>query len=264
MFNNIAVILRGTPRTWDYTKPAIFKFYESISHHVDYYFSTWDAPYINIPKIKQDFQGRSLVVIVSSPWHIAYSNPFNAMDYFRKRVKPYKIAREKEVTYDVIIESRPDVIPLLSVSELTFKPNHKELYVPTFGPIPPGSRLGISDIFYMCNSETYNLMTKLPYYDIRRGLPGEFVEHIQYDHCRAAGIQIKVITGISFCLSRPTHIYMFPNVFDINVSNIDKFVDVGHQWRQLTVLEKEQCLLRHNMHKDAYMDTPAGCQQFTV
>ena len=53
---NIAVILRGHFRTWDYNHKEAFKFYESIAENVEYYFVTWQLENMFSKRITDSFQ----------------------------------------------------------------------------------------------------------------------------------------------------------------------------------------------------------------
>ena len=56
--NRLAVFLRGQPRTWNYTKYEMLKFFSSIAEHVDYYIAVWDNTDLEI--LRRDFSDKSI------------------------------------------------------------------------------------------------------------------------------------------------------------------------------------------------------------
>ena len=109
--NNIAVCLRGEVRNWNYTKDAVFKFYESNAYSVDYYYATWDVPYLNKKELDKTFDNRKLIQGVLCPtgndrrrWGAALGPAFLSSH----------IKLDKH--YDVVIDTRFDIIPVVKQS----------------------------------------------------------------------------------------------------------------------------------------------------
>ena len=171
-FNNIAVVIRGHKRVWDYSKYNIFAFYESISTNVDYYVSLWKTPSLDLQKMEKDFDGKNLIALVTPPLYEHFGGAWKSQSWLPYHILPYKTMREKTVTYDVVFDQRTDeMIYGVNYEHFDIEPN--TLYsnfapvIPygNFNPktitqdIPLESKPHVKDYGFMCDSATYDLLT---------------------------------------------------------------------------------------------------------
>lgn len=171
-FNNIAVVIRGHKRVWDYSKHNIFAFYESISTNVDYYVSLWKTPSLDLKKMERDFDGRNLIALVTPPLYEQFGGPWKSQSWLPYHILPYKAIREKSVTYDVVCDQRTDeMIYGVNYEHFDIEPNTLySNYAPiipygNFDPktitqkLPPQSIPHVKDYGFMSDSATYDLLT---------------------------------------------------------------------------------------------------------
>lgn len=119
-FKHIGVFLRGHMRTYQRCLPIAFKFYESISENVDYYLSTWSLhEYVREHHISR-FEGQNLItaVYINNEQKNYYTGD-RGPTYQLYQTLPYKRKRERElnIKYDLVFDSRPDVVPNLVPNE---------------------------------------------------------------------------------------------------------------------------------------------------
>lgn len=132
MLNHIAVVLRGHVRTFRVIYPHIFEFYKKIAKNVDYYFITWQGSQVNTccPEI---FKNENLIAEI----HLENSKDFGVDSYksssfLNYMILPYKHQREKHVQYDIVFDTRPDVIPIFLADKPEFDPDPNTLYTTSY------------------------------------------------------------------------------------------------------------------------------------
>lgn len=163
MLNHIAVILRGHVRTWRFICPYAFDFYDKLAYNVDYYFVSVQGcqEYTNIFGI---FEGRHLETCLLLEPTNDFSDSYRTSSYYSYMILPYKKRREKQVKYDLVIDSRPDVIPLLKENMPIIRPEENILYTTGF-ELHHNYRynekdIAINDWFFMSTSEVYDQMAQ--------------------------------------------------------------------------------------------------------
>lgn len=171
-FNNIAVVIRGHKRVWDYSKHNIFAFYESISTNVDYYVTLWKTPGLDLQKMERDFDGKNLIALVTPPLYEQFGGPWKSQSWLPYHILPYKAIREKSVTYDVVCDQRTDEM-IFGITPEYFDIEPNTLYS-NFAPIIPygnfdpktitqklpfESKPHVKDYGFMADSATYDLLT---------------------------------------------------------------------------------------------------------
>jgi hypothetical protein len=174
-FNNIAVVIRGHKRVWDYSKYNIFAFYEAISTNVDYYVSVWNTPSLDLQKMEKDFDGKNLIALVTPPLYEHFGGPWKSQSWLPYHILPYKTMREKTVTYDVVCDQRTDEM-IYGVNYEFFDIQPNTLYsnfspVIPYGPyrdtnsktitrdLPVSVKPHVKDYGFMADSATYDLLT---------------------------------------------------------------------------------------------------------
>ena len=132
MLTNLAVLICGDYRTWDLASKHIFRFVESYSNNVDYYFVSWTttADYQKNLKVKEQtqkavslddlldtFNGRKLINYKLVTPKTQYEDMYYLRAHLSKIGNILKRRQEIKtgVVYDQVIELRPDVyIPVIN------------------------------------------------------------------------------------------------------------------------------------------------------
>lgn len=129
MYNNIAVILRGHVRNWHVIYPYVFQFYESLAHNVDYYFYTWKSKYSS--EVSNTFYGKNLVSFYEFEQTTQLSTSWRGPAYLNYMALHFMTPKHNQNPYDIIIDSRPDVLTRLKTPEYGLMVHEdKKVYVP--------------------------------------------------------------------------------------------------------------------------------------
>jgi hypothetical protein len=127
--NRLAVLICGDFRTWKIAAPYLFRFCETFSDNVDYYFATWqDTQEFSFPTNKTEltvkkvtdkditdpFKGKNLVDYKIMPLpkrHNEFKNTFYYQAYLAKvaNILKNKYEFNNNLNYDNVIETRPDM-----------------------------------------------------------------------------------------------------------------------------------------------------------
>jgi hypothetical protein len=111
MYDNIAVMLRGHVRNWHVIYPYVFQFYESLAHNVDYYFYTWKSKFSK--DVPETFEGKNLVSFYEFEPTIQFTTSWRGPAYLNYMALHYMTPKHNENPYNVIIDTRPDVLTRL-------------------------------------------------------------------------------------------------------------------------------------------------------
>jgi hypothetical protein len=129
MYNNIAVILRGHVRNWHVIHPYVFEFYDSLAHNVDYYFYTWKSKFSE--HVPNTFKGKNLIAFHEFEKTTQFTTSWKGPAYLNYMSLHYLTPKHNEKSYDVIVDSRPDVLSRLRTPEYGLMVHeHKKVYVP--------------------------------------------------------------------------------------------------------------------------------------
>lgn len=164
MLNHVAVLLRGHVRTFKIIYPYIFEFYKKIAKNVDYYFITWQGSQVNT-SVSDIFKGENLITQVYMQPSLDYgADSYKSSSYLAYMLLPYKHAREKSVHYDLVFDTRPDVIPVFLDNKPIFAPEEKTLYTTQFD-LHKNFRYNFYDIalqdwFFAMSSQVYDQMAE--------------------------------------------------------------------------------------------------------
>lgn len=153
IYKNLAVFYRGHLRTWKYVKDVNFSIFQSIADNVDYYFTTWNEPYLDIKDLENDFKNRNLIKILTLEKDNIHFNPWFSTPWMIHNILPFKAEREKTVKYDAVIDIRPDVMIYRATPE-NLIPN--TYYTKFEAYYHEWSDLGVSDICTIVTSETFD------------------------------------------------------------------------------------------------------------
>jgi len=164
MLNHVAVLLRGHVRTFRTIYPYIFEFYKKIAKNVDYYFITWHGSQVNT-NTSVIFKDENLIAEVYLQPNVDHgADSFKSSSYLAYMLLPYKHAREKDVHYDVVFDTRPDVIPVLLPNRPIFVPEENTLYTTQFD-LHQNFRynfydVAVQDWFMAMSSKVYDRMAE--------------------------------------------------------------------------------------------------------
>lgn len=245
---HIAVIIRGHLRTWNYTKQISFDFYDSIADKVDYYFATWQMydPVV-IHNVIQDFEGRNLVKLLTMPITNENYNGWVGPGLSNYLLIPYKKQREKQIKYDAVFDTRPDILPYMK-SGPVIPPESRSLYTTYFNNqremlYDPNSEfhIGLGDHFFMMTSEVHDIISQ------RYILEAAYGPHVELQQiCESEGINACNLSWAGAEITRP-------NCMD-EVPDPSKYYTAWRRdWGSISSEEKMECLIRHSIKIEDYI-----------
>ena len=271
-FNNIAVVIRGHKRVWDYSKHNIFAFYESISTNVDYYVSLWKTPGLDLKKMERDFDGRNLIALVTPPLYEHFGGAWKSQSWLPYHILPYKSMREKSVTYDVVCDQRTDeMIYGVNYEHFDIEPN--TLYS-NYGPVIPYGNFNpktitqdiplhkkphVKDYGFMADSATYDLLTHRFAMTIKPNFQDApelmFAQYLHENNIKAVQQHVSMT-----CLVRPTICeYAKENPIKLisKEPTQEKYAitDSFGLWNNLTKDEKKDMCLKYDINLEDYMQS---------
>lgn len=278
MMKNIAVMLRGHVRTWNFNYPFLFDFYESIAENVDYYFITYDNS--NHAGVEKTFKGKNLITFQIYPhdfdttkWYNSWYGPA----VMSSLLIPWRKRREKETgkEYDAVFDTRPDVLvkqkqylfgdkanlniePLPPEQNCIYSPGleiHKNLSKNSAREGKP--EIAIRDWFLMMTPEVYDMMAKRYINDYRvytdGETPGAQIEYIDIAH--SLEFHICTIDWLDTRMTRPT-------VFQLDWKQARTWDDVvyasGFGWVNLSRYDKIQLCMRYGVEVRDYLDSASA------
>ena len=246
---NIAVILRGHYRTWDYNHKTAFKFYESISENVEYYFVTWRFDNMFTKRVIDSFEdnNQKLIKFLTVYPDDLYYTSWHGPSWLNHAIIPYKKQREREITYDAVFDTRPDIIYSKIKNKTVLPPESNTLYVTRYESQqgPDGNRhIGIEDHFMMSTSDTHDRMNIRHAYRDDIGCQSQILKL-----ATEFGIQTAVMDWVKDSIVRPT-------AFN-SISNPDNYFDVDYRsvsmdWVKMPLEQKLTLLKRHAISPEDY------------
>jgi hypothetical protein len=248
---NIAVILRGHYRTWEYNHKAAFKFYESIAENVEYYFVTWQFDGMNTKRITDSFvnNNQKLIKFITLDPPGLYYTSWHGPSWLNYNIIPYKKKRECEITYDAVFDTRPDIIyatiegkPVLPPEPNTW---HVTGYEPHFGHDGVTRHIGVQDHFFMSTSEVHDKMNLRHAYQDLIGIQAQELK-LATDF----GIKTAVIDWMNASIVRPTAFASVPNP-DEYFTNPD-WQSLQRDWVSMPTEQKLELLRIHNILREDY------------
>jgi hypothetical protein len=247
---NIAVILRGHYRTWDYNYKTIFKFYESIADNVEYYFVTWQLDNMNSKRITDSFEDNNKKLIKFLPLEpqSMYYTCWHGPSWLNYSIIPYKKQRERIIKYDAVFDTRPDIMcqriklnPILPPEPNTW---YVTKYEPHFGHDGVTRHVGIEDHFFMSTSEVHDKMSLRHAYKDEMGIQSQILQ-IATD----LGVQTASLDWVNTSIVRPTSFAGIPNPEEY--FNVD-YRKVQREWGSITLEQKLSLLELHQIRREDY------------
>ena len=260
--NHIAVILRGHVRTWDYTRPVIFDFYDSIAKNVDYYFVTWTHENMHRKSLEDTFDGKNLIKLlyVDIGDESMYNN-WNGPAWLNYNVLPYKHQREKEVKYDAVFDTRPDIIYHVTNPDIVLPPEENVLYCTGYTnqpcPITGKMYLGMQDCFFVSTSKVHDIMNE---------------RFIQWNNIGCHSMLMQIATDNNFTtaqLNWAEDSIVRPNAFDRIPDPYDFFLwrktgyglkEIEQEWMHMASEDKIQFLSKYGIKEMDYRTVSFGAK----
>ena len=250
MMNNIAVILRGHMRTWDYVHPVVFDFYKKIAHNVDYYISTWQYPNQGFQWIFDSFQKYNqnivtlLPVTIDSLIYTSYKGP----SYLTYSILPYTRKRHKEVNYEFVFNTRPDIIYRVKPDCVVPALNENTWYTSNYVCQQDNEgayRIGVEDHIFAGTYEVNATMnTRHIYHDVI-GCHNAIKKYADDENFYTASMY-----WMDAHIVRPNAFELVPNPFEY----FDYPYHTLHvKWMDLPKEEKLQLLQKYNIAPDDYI-----------
>lgn len=242
MMDRIAVMLRGHMRTWRYVKPTVTAFYESIAHNVDYYIATWEDSTIDNASLLADMVGLNVIASIRVQYHPTYYTSWKGPAWLSYNLIPYKRQREKEVKYDAVFDTRPDVIYELNQNKSVIPPQPNTLYTTMLtnlrGNLQDSASLyyiGLKDHFFMMTSEVYDIHAQRFITGTPDGCHAELLEM-----CNRENFNACVMDWVTAEITRPNAQYEIPNPNDYfnNLKTGTSWADIQHNWAAMPIKEK--------------------------
>lgn len=253
MLNHIAVMLRGHIRTWRWIYPYVFEFYDKLAYNVDYYMITHQGSQHNT-NVYGSFEGRNLIACAFMKPTSDFANSYQNAAYLAYLLLPYKHQREKTVKYDMIFDSRPDVIPVLKPNTHIHKAEPGILYTTQFD-LHHNYKYGyydlaIEDWFLASSSEVYDKMA----------------ERFIADNEQSNQITIRTwAENQGFTVNKLNYVRAFmarPNITEAIIDgklDIDKISYLAHVWTNLSSEEKIDMLNKKLISIDDYNTGSGTC-----
>jgi hypothetical protein len=249
MMKNIAVIIRGHFRTWDYNHKTAFKFFESIADNVEYYFVTWQLENFATDRITNTFydNNQNLIKLLTVYPESAYYTSWQGPSWLNHAIMPYKKQRERYITYDAVFDTRPDIIYIRNnKSMLPPSPNtwYVTAYESSFGNDGVTRHIAIEDHFFMSTSEVHDIMNTRHVYKDEIGMQAQ-----QLKLATELGVHTAAMDWVEASIVRPTTFESIPNPDDYFTTDYRK---IQRDWMYLSVEQKLAILKKHNIRKEDY------------
>jgi hypothetical protein len=245
----IAVILRGHYRTWEYNHKNVFKFYESIAENVEYYFVTWRIKNLLTSRITDSFENNNqkLIKFLDIYPDDLYYSSWMGPSWLNYSIITYKKQREREVTYDAVFDTRPDVIYDRVKNRSVLPPEPNTLYVTNYERQlgPDGYRhIGIADHFLMSTSDVHDQMNIRHVYRDIMGCQSQILQL-----ATMFGIHTAIMDWVQDSIVRPTAFGSISN--PDNYFNAD-YKRVRNDWMFLSREQKLTLLNKHGINPIDY------------
>lgn len=162
--NNIAVVIRGHARTWNFCKGVLLDKLSKMARNVDFYFSTWNTNTAKIVEIENDFEGYNLKEVLVNSKNCAYYHSYQSVAWLSICVANSTTFKENKSKYDAVVDTRPDIVPSFFHQENIFVPEPKSIYA----EFSNNNRM--SDLFFLFNVDVFERFSRR-YIDIHEYLP---------------------------------------------------------------------------------------------
>jgi hypothetical protein len=252
--HQIAVCLRGEVRNWNYTKDAVFKFYEGIALSVDYYYATWDVPYINQDELNVSFAGQELIQGVLCP-------SGNDRRRWGSRLGPAFLSSNIKLNkkYDLVIDTRFDSVPIRRPNAMISLPDDAEIQTAYLRIDNVWETGGTNDRWAIMQQDTFNQFNnRLPllYESWKSRLTQE--THPTMNEMELERVLKKInispipCTWMDNFLVRPSIIDIFPKSTNITMVDYATVHENINFWDSLTSNQKIDYCTKQSIHIKDY------------
>lgn len=261
MMNNIAVILRGHCRTFRFIHHKIFEFYDSISTNVDYYFASWTSSLedVNIPYIFES-NNKNLITIkyFNDKENSNIRNGYLGPSHMCYSIVPHKRIREKTVSYDMVFETRPDVLPFMRPKQelVPFMMEDNTLYVSHIeihkNSATQKREVAVPDWFLISDSRTFDIMSQRFLCNTHIGAQMQYIHY-----AKSENINLGICYKFDSIIVRPNRKVIN---YDLPWNLVSEQLWEGNAtWEQSSNDEKKSILRDLNILETDYLTGPNGC-----
>jgi hypothetical protein len=250
---HIAVVLRGHFRTFEYTHKVVFDFYDSIAENVDYYVSTWRTEVNPQYKFRELFNNfdKTPIKILEVPIISELYNSWKGPSWLNYNIIPYKKLREREIKYDAVFDTRPDIIYQLKNKDLLIFPKPMTLYTTrhmiTDRQSDNTTRVGVEDWMFMSTSEVHDLMS---YRFIEQNQIGTHNTILKI--ANEQGINTVAMPWLDCNIVRPNVFEEIPDPFKyFSTKGIDGDL-LKHNWMNMPTQNKINLLHKYNILQEDF------------
>jgi hypothetical protein len=233
MLNHIAVMLRGHIRTWRWIYPFVFDFYEKIALNVDYYMITWQGSQ-HYTNLYGSFENKNLIALRLLEPVSDFSDSYVNAAYHNYMLLPYKHEREKTIKYDMVVDTRPDVIPVLQKNAHVTLPEPNTYYTTQFelhhNFLHNEYDVAISDWFMISNSKVHDIMSERFIYSNEQG------NQVTIRHyAEQQGFSVNSLNYVKAFMARPNIHQAIDNNGKLDTTLLSKLCS---EWAMLSKEEK--------------------------
>jgi hypothetical protein len=254
MLNNIAVVLRGHLRTWEWNAPQAFEFYNSIAHNVDYYISTWATPELRTVKIDQTFADVNLVKKLYVDYQDREYTSWGGPALLSLHIVPHVRQQHRLTPYDVVFDTRPDVAPF-RIEDIPITPiQENTLYTNAFTNLLDckGDRnIGMKDHMLVSQFNVFEAMCDRVVIDSNDTREC----HVEIlDFAKKQGFAVSnSLNWMDAIMTRPSGFKRYPSCTD-EVYNRNLFEDEEYPtWESCTIEQRLELLDMQNIEKIDYV-----------
>jgi len=251
--NNLAVVIRGHLRTWNYLKPAVFDFYSKISNNVEYFFVTWRVPGLNENQLIDDFKNHNLIklLILTPPTGPeSFYSSWGGPAYLSFHIAPYVRQRQRSVQYDALIETRPDIAYCRNPDYPIITPEYNSIYTPRLSSIAIDKNIyiGTTDYFFAMHPNVFQITSdRIALTTSELGSHYDYIKMFQHNNVNVCSLRWAEVV-----ISRPNGIDSIPDPREYAISNPASYF---HYWGNMSEEIKMSYVIKHNLNEYDYMNS---------
>jgi len=265
-FNRIAVVQRGHLRTWKYIKNIVKDFYSNLAHEVDYYFILWDYEQTRNYDVSLDFNTGELIQyqLVPIPENKdsidSLYNGWRGPSHLAQMAIP-EISKRK---YDLVIETRPDIIPVRNYYHVPIVPSYKDYYTTAFsvysldGNRPSKNNVCLDDWTLIMHPDRYQEIAERAIKRPDGGLYGH--QRVLGEYIQSCGMKIWRTKWMRSYFTRPNSIEHLPLInfrdgwwetqYGRPAASCDRLATFYREWGDLSNETKMNLLNQYGFSKE--------------
>lgn len=247
---NLAVIIRGHLRTWDFCKSVLLNKLNRLAPNTDFYFATWDISNKKLKNLHQDFYKKNLkdvIVVPKEQDYMAYSGVAK-LSYTTIHSNTFL---KNKTQYQAIIDTRPDITPCFFNRNKFFIPNVDTIYTEFF------ENNLMSDLFLYSTIDTHEKFCNR-YKDIKEQL-NKSKQNIHF--ALSNWLSDNGIKGDNSVMSFWFSQIVRPDIYNYmtcaeDVLKLNTYLDhlyLSTGWQTLNAEEKLRYINQNNIEPEDYM-----------